>query len=403
MDYAANNYEAPFKRFLGYSAWLHIGLIAAVALSVWIQRAGNPWGGPGGGGDSSVKVNLISSAGIPMPHPVVPTPSQVVDPTKGLAQEEPKIESPKDATPILKFKEKQPPPPPSKKSKVFEPKIRPPDNATPYGKGGGQLDVPTGYSQPPGASASGLAVQGQGGGDAPPGVLPPPPRSPSIATAPSKTFASIPPAAIVPWTTPPLAPSSASTSSPPSPPTTPAPTSTSPSTSTSAHPTKTHYCPKPLFSATSVFHLCALCVKSFLFSRSICPKLFLSAKNSREAILPNKNRASLILSVLTLSLLSLPAAAQDWFRTGTGLGVDKPRIAVADFAPRADNAKPHAALFTQTVRDDLSFSGVIELVSPSFYPAQVPSAPQELQKLTWTDPPLTATSVAFAHPNKPPP
>ena len=49
MDYAANNYEAPFKRFLGYSAWLHIGLIAAVVLSVWIQRSGNPWGGIGGG------------------------------------------------------------------------------------------------------------------------------------------------------------------------------------------------------------------------------------------------------------------------------------------------------------------------------------------------------------------
>ena len=165
MSYSAYSDDAPFKRFLGYSAWLHIGLIAAVALSVWIQRSGNPWGGIGGGGESSVKVNLISSAGIPMPHPVVPTPSQVVDPTKGLAQEEPKIESPKDATPILKFKEKQPPPPPSKKSKVFEPKIKPPDNATPYGKGGGQLDVPTGSSQIPGASASGLAVAGPGGGD----------------------------------------------------------------------------------------------------------------------------------------------------------------------------------------------------------------------------------------------
>ena len=166
MDYAANNYDAPFKRFLGYSAWLHIGLVAAVALSVWIQRSGNPWGGIGGGGESSTKVNLVSSAGIPMPHPVVPTPSQVVDPTKGLAEEEPKIEPPKptDATPILKFKEKQPPPPPSKKSKVFEPKVKPPDNAAPYGKGG-QMDIPTGYSQTPGASASGLAVQGQGGGD----------------------------------------------------------------------------------------------------------------------------------------------------------------------------------------------------------------------------------------------
>src|SRR5579859_3344588 len=160
MDYAANNYEAPFKRFLGYSAWLHIGLVAAVALSVWIQRSGNPWGGVGGGGESSVKVDLVSSAGIPMPHPVVPTPSQVVDPTKGLAQEEPKT----DATPILKFKQKQPPPPPSKKSKVFEPKIPPPDNSVKYGKGG-QMDIPSGYSQTPGASSGGLAVQGQGGGD----------------------------------------------------------------------------------------------------------------------------------------------------------------------------------------------------------------------------------------------
>jgi periplasmic protein TonB len=165
MDYAANNYEAPFKRFLGYSAWLHIGLVTAVALSVWIQRSGNPWGGIGGGGESSVKVDLVSSAGIPMPHPVLPTPSQVVDPTKGLAEEAPKIEEPKtDATPILKFKEKQPPPPPSKKSKVFEPKVRPPDNAIPYGKGG-QMNIPSGYSQTPGASSSGLAVAGPGGGD----------------------------------------------------------------------------------------------------------------------------------------------------------------------------------------------------------------------------------------------
>src|ERR1700757_1245734 len=137
MSYAIQTEDAPFKRYLGYSAWLHIGLVAAIGLSVWIQHTGNPWGGIGGGSDSSVKVNLVSSAAaIPMPHPVVPTPSQVVDPTKGLAEEEPKIAQPKtDATPILKFKEKQPPPPPSKKSKVFEPKIKPPDNAAPYGKG----------------------------------------------------------------------------------------------------------------------------------------------------------------------------------------------------------------------------------------------------------------------------
>jgi hypothetical protein len=51
MPYATYTDDAPFKRFLGYSAWLHIGLVAAVALSVWIQRSGNPWGGIGGGSE----------------------------------------------------------------------------------------------------------------------------------------------------------------------------------------------------------------------------------------------------------------------------------------------------------------------------------------------------------------
>lgn len=164
MSYAANNYDdAPFKRFLGYSAWLHIGLTAAILLSVWIQRTGNSWGGVGGG-DSGTKVSLVSSVGIPMPQPTVPTISNTVDPTKGLAKEEPKKEEPKtDATKIPTF-EKNKPLPPSKQSKVFENKTPPPENAIPYGKGG-QMNVPTGYSDSPGAYSSGLAVQGQGGGD----------------------------------------------------------------------------------------------------------------------------------------------------------------------------------------------------------------------------------------------
>ena len=55
------------------------------------------------------------------------------------------------------------------------------------------------------------------------------------------------------------------------------------------------------------------------------------------------------------------AQQQDWFRTGTGLGVEKPRVAVADFAPKADAAKSHSALFTQVVRDDLGFSGILDV------------------------------------------
>jgi TolB protein len=94
------------------------------------------------------------------------------------------------------------------------------------------------------------------------------------------------------------------------------------------------------------------------------------------------------------------AAAQekgDWFHIGTGLGVDKPRVAVADFAPRADTAKSHSQLFTQVVRDDLQFSGIIDLVSPSFYPTAVPTTPTELRNDDWITPQINANLVAFGN------
>jgi TolB protein len=105
------------------------------------------------------------------------------------------------------------------------------------------------------------------------------------------------------------------------------------------------------------------------------------------------------LSVLWFALFvwAAPGAAQDWFRTGTGLGVEKPRVAVADFAPKADAAKSHSALFTQVVRDDLGFSGVMDVVSPSFYPQSQPSMPQELRYVAWTDSPVNAHFVAFGN------
>jgi TolB protein len=106
-----------------------------------------------------------------------------------------------------------------------------------------------------------------------------------------------------------------------------------------------------------------------------------------------------ILLILGLFVPGRAAAqgAQDWFRTGTGLGVEKPRVAVADFAPRADNAKPHSQLFTQVVRDDLEFSGILDLVSPSFYPTQVPTIPSELRNPDWTTPQINANLVAFGN------
>ncbi len=91
------------------------------------------------------------------------------------------------------------------------------------------------------------------------------------------------------------------------------------------------------------------------------------------------------------------AQQQDWFRVSTGLGVEKPRVAVADFAPRSDTAKSHSALFTQVVRDDLGFSGILDVVSPSFYPTVQPSVPSELRYTVWSDSPLNSHFVAFGN------
>jgi TonB family protein len=159
----ASDDELSLKKFLVYSGALHAVVALLIAASVYFHLNRNQWAGEGGelGG---TKVNLVSSAGIPMPRPVLPTQSQVADPTQGLHDvEEPKLEqAPTDVTKLPQFA-KDKPLPPSRKSKVFENKTPPPTNAVPYGRGGAP-DIPTGYTQNPGAS-SGVAIQGQGGGD----------------------------------------------------------------------------------------------------------------------------------------------------------------------------------------------------------------------------------------------
>jgi TonB family protein len=154
--------EVTFAKFLVYSGALH-GLAAlAIAASIYFNFHGNQWAGEGGdlGG---TKVNLVSSAGIPMPPPILPTESQVVDPSMGLNQvEPPTLEQPApDVTKLPTF-EKEKPLPPSHKSKVDK-RPPPPPNAVPYG-GRGNPNIPTGYSQNPGGS-TGVAIQGQGGSD----------------------------------------------------------------------------------------------------------------------------------------------------------------------------------------------------------------------------------------------
>ncbi|MCL4523469.1 MAG: translocation protein TolB [Acidobacteria bacterium] len=106
--------------------------------------------------------------------------------------------------------------------------------------------------------------------------------------------------------------------------------------------------------------------------------------------------------VLLASLLffaASPAAAQDWFRTGTGLGVEKPRVAVADFAPRSPSSQPLANIFTDVLRADLEYSGIIEVVSKSMNPLQSPSVPSEFRHADWNAPPAEAHLLAYGNIN----
>jgi TolB protein len=118
----------------------------------------------------------------------------------------------------------------------------------------------------------------------------------------------------------------------------------------------------------------------------------------KEAVKSSRIALARVL-VLTCWLLSCVAQAQDWVQTGTSLGVEKVRLAVADFKP-ATNDPGNAALlktFNDTLWNDLDVSGVVELVSKSFYPLQVPGQPTELNYVSWNSPPPNAAMLAFGN------
>jgi periplasmic protein TonB len=160
------NRDLSLRHYLGYSLFLHGVLAGAIAASIIFHFHGMGWGDVGGGAAGDVKVNLVGSVGLPMPKPPEITESRTIDPTDSLYKELPQPkkppEPPKPQTKIPEFK-KEKPLPPSPKSKTFDDYRPPPDNAVPGH--GGQMNIPTGTAQTPGAAAPGINMQGQGGGD----------------------------------------------------------------------------------------------------------------------------------------------------------------------------------------------------------------------------------------------
>ena len=112
-----------------------------------------------------------------------------------------------------------------------------------------------------------------------------------------------------------------------------------------------------------------------------------------------KRLAVFLLAVCCLFFVPSSARAQDWFKTGTGMGVEKARIAVPEFAARTPTTPPLEKVFHDVLWSDLNYSGILELVSPSFYPTQVPSQPSDLNANAWSQAPTSAFRVAFGNLN----
>jgi TolB protein len=125
-----------------------------------------------------------------------------------------------------------------------------------------------------------------------------------------------------------------------------------------------------------------------------------SSRNTMHFILLMSRLAWVASFLLTVVLCSgVTASAQDWIKTGTGLGVEKIRIAVPDF--KAASAEPKNTellkIFNDTLWNDLDNAGIFDMASKSFYPLGQIGAPADVKFDAWTAPPANAAMLVFGN------
>ena len=106
-----------------------------------------------------------------------------------------------------------------------------------------------------------------------------------------------------------------------------------------------------------------------------------------------------ICCVLLVLSAGIPSLAQDWIRTGTGLGVEKVRLAVPDFSASTQDPKNPDLLktFNDTLWNDLDNAGIFDMVSKSFYPLGQVGTPADVKFDAWSSPPPNAAMLAFGN------
>ncbi len=115
----------------------------------------------------------------------------------------------------------------------------------------------------------------------------------------------------------------------------------------------------------------------------------------------SKGMMKKVLLITTMFVVSaIVANAQtDWIRTGTGLGVEKIRLASAPFKPNTNDATTAdlKKVFDETLFNDLQSAGIFDMVSPSFYPLGVFGAPADVKLDAWSNPPANTAMLAFGN------
>ena len=106
-----------------------------------------------------------------------------------------------------------------------------------------------------------------------------------------------------------------------------------------------------------------------------------------------------VLVCAVLGAAALPGFTQDWIKTGTGLGVEKIRLAVPEF--KAANQDPRNTellrTFNDTLWNDLDNAGIFEMVSKSFYPLGQIGGPSDVKFESWSAPPPNAAMLVFGN------
>jgi TolB protein len=117
---------------------------------------------------------------------------------------------------------------------------------------------------------------------------------------------------------------------------------------------------------------------------------------------PQSRNIALWLTAFAATLLFLAPSrlvAQDWIKSGTGLGVERIRIAVPDFKPSSQDPRNTELLrtFNDTLWNDLSNAGIFDMVSKSFYPLGQIGLPSDVKFDTWGQTPVNAAMLVFGN------